>query len=121
MLQRPRRDAGTAENYTEPFQTCVANLTIHIASVITLHSREHSPAHLRRAPRDFLQARGIPITYEGRRGPGGNIGVEFRDPDGYVVEIYYGMDQVEEAGKSRPPDQWKRARSLEDAVNDPLV
>jgi catechol 2,3-dioxygenase-like lactoylglutathione lyase family enzyme len=70
--------------------------------------------------RDFLQARGIPITYEGRRGPGSNIGVEFQDPDGYTVEIYYGMDQLEDAGKSRPPEEWKRAKTLEAAVSDPV-
>jgi hypothetical protein len=67
-----------------------------------------------------LQARGIPITYEGRRGPGSNIGVEFQDPDGYTVEIYYGMDQLEDAGKSRPPEEWKRAKTLEAAVSDPV-
>lgn len=70
--------------------------------------------------RDFLKARGIPITYEGRRGPGGNVGVEFNDPDGYTVEIYYGMDQLEQPGKSRPPDHWRRATTLEDAVANPL-
>jgi catechol 2,3-dioxygenase len=72
------------------------------------------------AARDFLRSRGIPITYEGRRGPGGNIGVEFKDPDGYTVEIYAGMDQIEADGKSRPPEQWSRAKTLEDAVNNPL-
>jgi catechol 2,3-dioxygenase-like lactoylglutathione lyase family enzyme len=72
------------------------------------------------AARDFLRARGIPISYEGRRGPGGNIGIEFRDPDGYLVEIYCGMDQIGEDGKSRPPEQWRRATTLEEAVNNPL-
>jgi len=72
------------------------------------------------AARDFLQARGIPISYEGRRGPGGNIGIEFKDPDGYVVEIYCDMDQIKEDGKSRPPEEWRRATSLEEAVNNPL-
>jgi len=72
------------------------------------------------AARDFLQARSIPISYEGRRGPGGNIGIEFRDPDGYVVEIYCDMDQIKEDGKSRPPEEWRRATSLEEAVNNPL-
>ena len=31
--------------------------------------------------RDFLRAKGVPIHYEGRRGPGGNPGVEFEDPE----------------------------------------
>lgn len=73
------------------------------------------------AAREFLKARGIPISYEGRRGPGCNAGVEFKDPDGYTIEIYYGMDQLQEPGKSRPPEEWKRATSLEAAVSDPVV
>jgi catechol 2,3-dioxygenase-like lactoylglutathione lyase family enzyme len=71
--------------------------------------------------REFLQARGIPITFEGRRGAGCNIGVEFKDPDGYTVEIYYGMDQLKEPGKARPSEEWKRAKSLESAVENPVV
>ena len=70
--------------------------------------------------RDFLQARGIPIYFEGRRGPGGNIGVEFMDPDGYVFEIYAGMDQVGADGHTRPATQFNRVSSLEDAVAKPL-
>lgn len=72
------------------------------------------------AARDFLKSRGIPLTYEGRRGPGGNPGIEFQDPDGYTVEIYHGMDQIAEPGNARPPEQWKRARSLEEARDNPL-
>ena len=30
--------------------------------------------------RDFLKSKGVTIFYEGRRGPGGNPGVEFYDP-----------------------------------------
>ena len=70
--------------------------------------------------RDFLKSRGIEITYEGRRGPGGNPGVEFKDPDGFSVEIYYGMDQIGPDGRSRPPEQWSRVRSLEEARDNPL-
>lgn len=72
------------------------------------------------AARDFLRERGIPLTYEGRRGPGGNIGLEFKDPDGYVFEIYCDMDQVGDDGRSRPAEQFHRARSLEEAVANPL-
>jgi catechol 2,3-dioxygenase-like lactoylglutathione lyase family enzyme len=71
--------------------------------------------------RDFLKSRGIEITYEGRRGAGGNPGVEFKDPDGYSVEIYFGMDQIGPDGKSRPASQWKRARTLEEARDNPLA
>jgi catechol 2,3-dioxygenase-like lactoylglutathione lyase family enzyme len=70
--------------------------------------------------RDFLRARGIPIDFEGRRGPGGNVGVEFEDPDGYTFEIYADMDQVGPDGKTRPPEQFNRVRTLEDAVAQPL-
>lgn len=70
--------------------------------------------------RAFLLERGIEITYQGRRGPGGNIGIEFRDPDGYTFELYAEMDQLAPGAASRPPDQWRRATSLEDALAHPL-
>jgi catechol 2,3-dioxygenase-like lactoylglutathione lyase family enzyme len=70
--------------------------------------------------RDFLRERGIPIDFEGRRGPGGNVGLEFMDPDGYMFEIYAGMDQVGDDGKTRPMTQINRVKSLEDAVAQPL-
>src|ERR1051326_7653278 len=70
--------------------------------------------------RDFLRSNGVEIFYEGRRGPGGNPGVEFYDPDGYQIEVYASMDQVGTDGKSRPGNEWKRATTLEDAVANPL-
>jgi len=70
--------------------------------------------------RDFLASRGVPLYFEGRRGPGGNVGVEFMDPDGYVFEIYCDMDQVGEDGHTRPATQFNRVKSLEDAVAQPL-
>jgi catechol 2,3-dioxygenase-like lactoylglutathione lyase family enzyme len=70
--------------------------------------------------RDFLKARGIELLYEGRRGPGGNPGIEFRDPDGYMFELYTKMDQIGSDGKSRPPEQWSRVATLEDVVAKPL-
>lgn len=72
------------------------------------------------AIRDFLRAKGVPIVYEGRRGPGGNPGIEFKDPDGFNIEIYSSMDQIGSDGKSRPAEQWSRARTLEEAVTNPL-
>lgn len=71
--------------------------------------------------REFLRAKGVPIVYEGRRGAGGNPGVEFRDPDGFNIELYASMDQVGWDGKSRPSEQWKRAATLEEAVANPLT
>ena len=70
--------------------------------------------------RDFLRAKGVPIVYEGRRGPGGNPGVEFKDPDGFNIELYASMDQIGTDGKSRPANEWKRATTLEEAVANPL-
>ena len=70
--------------------------------------------------RDFLRAKGVEIFYEGRRGPGGNPGLEFYDPDGYKIEIYSAMDQISADGKSRPANEWKRATTLEEAVANPL-
>jgi len=70
--------------------------------------------------REFLKAKGVTIFYEGRRGPGGNPGLEFYDPDGYKIEIYSAMDQVGTDGKSRPANEWRRATTLEEAVNNPL-
>ena len=70
--------------------------------------------------RSFLQERGIKLTFEGRKGPGGNAGLEFEDPDGYTFEIYAHMDQVGPEGNARPADQWIRVKSLEDAVKHPL-
>ena len=70
--------------------------------------------------RDFLRERGVPIVYEGRRGPGGNPGLEFKDPDGFNIEIYASMDQIGPDGQSRPAAEWRRAQTLEDAVAHPL-
>ncbi len=70
--------------------------------------------------REFLRSKGITISFEGRKGPGCNPGVEFLDPDGYLIEVYACMDQIGWEGKSRPPDQWRRAHSLEDAVSNPV-
>ncbi len=70
--------------------------------------------------RDFLRANGVQIVFEGRRGPGSNPGVEFLDPDGYMIELYASMDQVGPDGKSRPPEEWRRANSLEEAIANPV-
>ncbi len=70
--------------------------------------------------REFLRAKGVPIVFEGRRGPGCNPGVEFLDPDGFMIELYASMDQIGWDGKSRPPEQWSRASSLEEVLAKPL-
>jgi catechol 2,3-dioxygenase len=70
--------------------------------------------------RDFLRASGVPVVFEGRRGPGSNPGVEFLDPDGYLIELYANMDQIGADGESRPADEWRRASSLEEAFANPV-
>ena len=71
--------------------------------------------------RDFLRLKGVPIKFEGRRGPGCNVGIEFQDPDGFDIELYAAMDQIGPEGKSRPSSEWRRASSLEEAVADPVA
>lgn len=72
------------------------------------------------AARDFLHSRGVPIHFEGRRRAGCQIAVEFTDPDGNNVEIYWGIDQVGTNGWVRPPSEWRQAFNLEDAVANPV-
>jgi catechol 2,3-dioxygenase-like lactoylglutathione lyase family enzyme len=72
------------------------------------------------AARAFLKANGVPVVWEGRRGPGGNYSVHCHDPDGYDFELYCDMDQVDARGTSRPSTQWSRATSLEEAIAKPL-
>jgi catechol 2,3-dioxygenase-like lactoylglutathione lyase family enzyme len=52
--------------------------------------------------RSYLRERGVPIVWEGRRRMGGHTSVEFLDPDGYHLELYYDMDQIPAGGRSRP-------------------
>ena len=71
--------------------------------------------------RDHLRTHDVQIDFEGRRRAGVQIAVEFRDPDGHRLEIYWGLDQVGSQGQVRPPEQWKGAQSLEAAIADPVV
>jgi len=45
--------------------------------------------------------------------------VEFLDPDGHNLEIYWGLDQIEADGVARPANEWRGAKSLEEAVANP--
>ncbi|MCY4397028.1 MAG: VOC family protein [Rhodospirillaceae bacterium] len=81
--------------------------------------------------RAWLEANGVGILFEGRRRAGAQVAVEFRDPDGHWLEIYWGLDKVPEgpdgpAGADgpgekpaiRPPGEWREVFSLEDALDD---
>jgi catechol 2,3-dioxygenase len=68
--------------------------------------------------RDWLRKHGVKIEFEGRRRAGCQVAVEFRDPDGHWLEIYWGLDQVGADGRIRPPEEWRECFTLEDAVAD---
>lgn len=69
--------------------------------------------------RDHLKKHGVEIDFEGRRRAGSQISVEFHDPDGHRLEIFWGVDQVGSEGHTRPPAEWKWALSLREAILDP--
>jgi catechol 2,3-dioxygenase-like lactoylglutathione lyase family enzyme len=70
--------------------------------------------------RAYLQKRGVPIEWEGRRAMGGHTSVEFLDPDGYHVELYCDMDQIAPGGRSRPRDpQNRKFDTLEKSRDNP--
>lgn len=70
--------------------------------------------------REHLKKHDVPIDFEGRRRAGAQIAVEFRDPDGHRLEIYWGLDQIGSNGTVRPEEEWVWAHSLEEAVDSPV-
>jgi catechol 2,3-dioxygenase-like lactoylglutathione lyase family enzyme len=70
--------------------------------------------------REHLEKHGVAIDFEGRRRAGVQIAVEFRDPDGHLLEIFWGLDLIGSEGKARPASEWKWAHTLEDAIADPV-
>jgi catechol 2,3-dioxygenase len=70
--------------------------------------------------RDHLGRHGVAIDFAGRRRAGCQLAVEFRDPDNHRLEIYWGIDQIGSDGHVRPSTEWKGARSLEEAIADPV-
>ena len=70
--------------------------------------------------REHLEACGVKIAFHGRRRAGVQIAVEFPDPDGHMLEIYWGLDQIGSDGVTRPASEWKGARSLEEAIDHPV-
>ncbi len=71
--------------------------------------------------RAHLKAAGAQIDFDGRRRAGCQFAVEFRDPDGHRLEIYWGIDRIGTEGRARPASEWKGAPSLETAIADPVV
>jgi catechol 2,3-dioxygenase-like lactoylglutathione lyase family enzyme len=70
--------------------------------------------------RERLREHGVTITFEGRRRAGCQISVEFLDPDGHSIEIYWGIDQIGTDGRARPSSEWRGVRGLEEAVANPV-
>ena len=66
--------------------------------------------------RDHLKKHGAKIVFEGRRRAGCQVSVEFLDPDGHHLELYWGVDQIGYDGRSRPAEEWRQTLCLEDAV-----
>ena len=69
--------------------------------------------------RKHLRDFGAKIVFEGRRRAGVQIAVEFLDPDGHFLEIYWGLDRVGADDAVRPKEQWRWAHTLEEAVDNP--
>lgn len=67
--------------------------------------------------RAHLRACGVEVQFEGRRRAGAQIAVEFLDPDGHWLEIYWGLDQVGPHEQARAAEEWVEALSLEDALD----
>src|SRR6266545_6092154 len=71
--------------------------------------------------REWLRTHGVPIVFEGRRRAGCQIAIEFEDPDGNNLEIYWNIDQIGTNAAARPPSEWRPAPTLEDAVANPVA
>lgn len=69
--------------------------------------------------RRHLRDAGAKITFEGRRRAGVQVAVEFLDPDGYTLELYWGIDQIGTDGYVRPKEEWRGAVTLEEAIAHP--
>ncbi len=70
--------------------------------------------------RTWLREKGVALHFEGRRRAGCQIAIEFQDPDGNNLEIYWNIDQIGTEGAVRPASEWRPARTLEEAVGNPV-
>jgi catechol 2,3-dioxygenase-like lactoylglutathione lyase family enzyme len=71
--------------------------------------------------RDRLRAHDVPMVFEGRRRAGCQVSVEFTDPDGHMIEVYWGIDQIGSDGRARPASEWRGMKGLEEAVANPVA
>ena len=70
--------------------------------------------------REHLEKHNVTIDFHGRRRAGGQIAVEFADPDGHQLELFWGLDRVGSNDVVRPRSEWRPARSLEEAIDNPV-
>ncbi|HEY3117238.1 MAG TPA: VOC family protein [Chloroflexota bacterium] len=70
--------------------------------------------------RQFLREQEVDIVFEGRRGPGCNVSVEMKDPDGYLIELTCQMEQIGWNQTARPHTMHRPCTSLEEAVANPV-
>jgi len=68
--------------------------------------------------RDHLKKHNVEILFEGRRRAGVQIAVEFLDPHGHWLEIFWGLDKISPNDIARAPEEWVEEFSLEDAVDN---
>ncbi len=73
-----------------------------------------------KAAKAWFKENNIPVVFEGRKGAGCNISINFLDPDGFEFEIYCDMDQVGPDGRLRPASLFKPKNPLEEAISDPV-
>ena len=62
---------------------------------------------------------GAQRALEAAQEAGVQVAVEFQDPDGHTLELYWGIDQIGTDGYVRPPEEWRGANTLEDAIANP--
>jgi catechol 2,3-dioxygenase len=96
----------------------VGNRSVDAPKEKTLHHLAFELATLDEVfrARDHLKKHGTKIVYEGRRRAGCQVAVEFLDPDGHHLELYWGVDQIGSDGRSRPAGEWRPTSTLEEAV-----
>jgi catechol 2,3-dioxygenase-like lactoylglutathione lyase family enzyme len=70
--------------------------------------------------REHLEKQNVIIDFHGRRRAGGQIAVEFTDPDGHQLELFWGLDKVGTDDVIRPRSEWRPAKSLEEAIDNPV-
>jgi catechol 2,3-dioxygenase-like lactoylglutathione lyase family enzyme len=70
--------------------------------------------------RGHLEKDNVTIDFHGRRRAGSQIAVEFTDPDGHWLELFWGLDRVGSDEVVRPRSEWRPAQSLEEVIDNPV-